>query len=500
MADDAKTQGQASSDENTDTDKDNGPKLAEKEPIRTRHEITVGGKTLSYHATVGMMPMKNDKGEIEAEMFFMAYTLDTPEGSGGSRPLTFAFNGGPGSSSIWLHMGALGPKRVHLNPDGTAPPPPFRVVDNEQTWLAETDLVFIDPIGTGFSRAAKDEFNEKYWGYTGDIESVGEFIRLYLSRYNRWTSPLFLAGESYGTIRATGLAGHLIDKGIAFNGIILVSALLNYQTLFHSTRPGDDIAYCVYVPGYTATAWYHERLPDDLQARPLADVLAEVEEWTRNEYVVALMKGDLLTDDERATTIRQLARYTGLSEDYVDRSELRIGIMRFCKELLRDEKTTVGRLDSRFRGLDVLAVSDTPDYDPSMVQPTPPFTAAFNDYVRTELGYGTDTEYESLNFKVNQKWKFDQERTGFVQTAEAIRKAFLRSPYLKILVTCGYYDLATPYSAVTYTFNHMGLGGKMRDAVRYTYYESGHMMYIDAEEREKFTADCLGFLRESVSQ
>ncbi len=467
--------------------------LKDEPPVVTQHEITVGGKTLAYTATTGMMPLKDDKGEIEAQIFFMAYTLDGPDG-GADRPLTFAFNGGPGSASIWLHMGALGPKRVALNDDGTMPPPPFRLVDNQETWLTETDLVFIDPVGTGFSRAAKDELNKKYWNYSGDIESVGEFIRLYLTRYSRWTSPLYLAGESYGTIRASGLSGLLVDKGIACSGVILISALLSYATGASGNYGGHDLPYSLFLPSFTATAWYHKQLPDDLQSRELRDVVAEVEDWALSDYLTALAKGDELTDDEKREVTARLARYTGLSEDYVDGSRLRLHIHRFVKELLRHRRMTVGRLDSRFTGIDELAVTEGSDFDPSLTSPTAPFTTTFNDYVRNTLGYETDIEYETLSYKVFEGWKDESGGRGFIETTGALRKAFARNPYMRVLVNYGYYDLATPYFAIRYSVAHMGLEPDWRANVTFAGYESGHMMYLDRPSREQFWEDVREFL------
>src|SRR6266550_4390930 len=253
---------------------------AEEPPIVTHHEIRAGGKTLRYTATVGMMPLKNRDGETEARIFFMAYTLDDA-GSRGKRPLTFSFNGGPGSASVWLHLGAIGPKRVPMNPDGTMPQPPYQLIDNEQTWLNQTDLVFIDPVGTGYSRVVRPEA-QRFFGLNGDIKSVGEFIRMYLSRYERWTSPLFLAGESYGTTRASALSGYLIGRGIAFNGIVLISTIMNFETT--NFAPGNDLPYVLFLPSYAATAWYHKKLAPDLQAQPVRQIVSEAERWAGKEY------------------------------------------------------------------------------------------------------------------------------------------------------------------------------------------------------------------------
>ncbi|HXA86616.1 MAG TPA: peptidase S10, partial [Candidatus Dormibacteraeota bacterium] len=290
---------------------------AEVAPIVTHHEIHVGGKTLHYTATTGMMPLKNnDTGEVEAHIFFIAYTLD---GQNEHRPLTFSFNGGPGSASVWLHMGAIGPKRVRMQPDGMMPPPPYQLVDNEQTWLDQTDLVFIDPVGTGYSRAVKRDQTRKFLGLRGDIESVGEFIRLYLGRYERWSSPLFMVGESYGTTRAAGLSGYLVEHGIAFNGIMLISSILNFQTTDGS--PGNDLPFVLFLPTYASAAWYHKKLGPEFQ-QSFDKLRSEVEQWAAGPYADALAKGDRLTPQERQDVIDHLARYTGLSKTYIDQSNL----------------------------------------------------------------------------------------------------------------------------------------------------------------------------------
>lgn len=469
--------------------------LPDAPPLETRHDITIDGRSLSYVASAGSIPITADDGTVEARMFYVSYTVEQAPGSR-PRPLSFAFNGGPGSASVWLHMGALGPKRIELNDDGTMPAPPFRVIDNPDTWLAETDLVFVDPVGTGFSRAAKEELDQKFWNAKGDIESVGEFIRLYLNQSNRWDAPLYLIGESYGTFRAAGLAGHLIDKGIAFNGIILVSAVLSMLTVRMQGDRVNDLPYCLFLPTYTATAWYHKALPQDLQARDLPDVLAEVEAWALGDYLAALARGDALDGDDREKVVSTLARYTGLNERYVDGSRLRINIMRFCKELLRDRDRTVGRLDSRFTGVDLLGVTEFPEFDPSLAGPTPPFTSAFNQHVRRNLGFETDLTFEAISMKVNEKWEFGAKGQP-PETAEALRTALARNPYLKVLVACAYYDLATPYFAIRYTIDHMGIAQQLRDNVRFTTYAAGHMMYIDRVERGRLRDDIAAFIRES---
>ncbi len=475
----------AKTDDKQTTSKDEKVrKLPGIEPVETNHQMTISGKTLSYTARAGVIALKDEFDETEAEIFFTAYELDGVEDRS-SRPLTFAFNGGPGSASIWLHMGALGPKRVVMEPEGWMPKPPFRAEDNIHTWLDQTDLVFIDPVGTGFSRAAKEDLDKKYLGFKGDIESVGEFIRLYLSRYNRWTSPLFLAGESYGTTRAAALAGHLVDRGITFNGIVLISTVLDLQSI--RFLPANDLPFQLFVPTYAATAWYHGRLSKELQRRDLADLISEVKAWAGEDLTVALMKGDRLDDDRRDPVAKQLVDYTGLTLDYVLGNNLRVNIHRFCKELLRNDKRSVGRLDSRFKGMEATAANERPEFDPSMVAITPPYSAAFNHYVRSELGVETDLFYETLSFSVNEKWEW--EKGALPATGEILRGAMAKNPFMKVFVGQGYYDLATPLMATEYMFDHMNIDPEIRGNVEMALYEAGHMFYLDTKALAAFRSD-----------
>jgi carboxypeptidase C (cathepsin A) len=473
-------------------------KPAEKEEpaVVTHHEIRVNGKALKYTATAGMMPIRDAKGETEAHMFFMAYTLDGVSETS-RRPLMFSFNGGPGSASVWLHLGALGPRRVVMQPDGQMPAPPYHLVDNEHTWLDQTDLVFIDPVGTGYSRAVKPELNKNFWNLRGDIRSVGEFIRLYLTRNERWTSPLFLVGESYGTTRAAGLSGYLIDRGVAFNGIVLVSSILNFQTA--NFAKGNDLPYILYLPTYTATAWYHRKLAPDLQ-RDLQETLKEVAAWAETGYAEALAKGDRLASADRQTVIDRLSRYTGLDKRYIDYSNLRVPIFAFTKELLRDQKRTVGRIDSRFKGIDESAATDHPEYDPSLSAIRPPYTSTFNNYVRGELGYKMDLEYYILGEGITSPWEWgpSSSREGFPDTSDDLRSALTKNSYMKLFVASGYFDLATPYFATEYTLTHMGLDPKLHGNIRTAEYESGHMVYIDLKSLEKLKADVAGFLNSAL--
>ncbi|MGA9531789.1 MAG: hypothetical protein WBR18_03655 [Anaerolineales bacterium] len=490
MADEKSAEGTI---EESGAKQDTQRKMPSLEPVQTQHELVLPTGKLKYTATAGSLPLKDEKGSTEAEIFFVAYTKDGVKDVA-SRPLVFAFNGGPGSAAIWLHMGAFGPYRVEMEAEGWMPSPPYHLVPNEFTWLEHADLVFIDPVGTGFSRAASEELDKKFWSVKGDIESTGEVIRLYLSRYQRWSSPLFLAGESYGTTRAAGLAGHLVDRGIAFNGVVLISTALDLRAIFF--EQSDDLPFPLFVPSYTATAWYHQRLPEDLQKRALEELLAEVEAWAESDYVVALMKGDQLEEERESEIAEQLARYTGLTVEYVQASNLRIQIHRFCKELRRGEKRSVGRLDSRFQGIEAEDVKEVPEFDPSMLAVLPPYTSTFNDYVRRELGVETDLAYEALSETVNEKWEW--EKGKLPTTGESLRSAFAKHPHMHVFIGQGYYDLATPHFATAYMISHMNVDRSLRDQITMRHYQAGHMFYLDTESLAAFTRDVTGFIQETA--
>jgi carboxypeptidase C (cathepsin A) len=394
-----------------------------------------------------------------------------------------------------LHLGALGPKRVKMQDEGWLPAPPYQLVENEHTWLDQTDLVFIDPVGTGFSRATRPELAAKYLGLQGDLDSVGEFIRMYLTRHERWASPLFLVGESYGTTRASGLSGLLVDRGIAFNGVLLISTIMNFQTARFA--PGNDLAFLLMLPSYTATAWYHKKLPADLQRQPLRKVLDEAERWTMNEYQLALSKGDRLTKAERQKAAEQMARYTGLRAEFVDNSDLRVDLGRFNKELLRDQRRTSGRLDSRFTGIDANAGGERPDFDPSMSAIRPPYTAAFNDYVRRDLGFKTDAVYHILGGGFTSPWNWGSDN-AYADTSVALKSAFSKNPFMKVFVAFGYYDMATPYFAAEYTIDHMNLDPTLKANIKTAYYEAGHMMYIETKSLAKLKSDMATFVQGAI--
>jgi carboxypeptidase C (cathepsin A) len=467
--------------------------LVEEKSIVTKHEMRLNGRTLNYTATTGMMPIKNQQGEIEANLFYVAYSLDGVSDVT-KRPLMFSFNGGPGSASVWLHMGCIGPKRVKMNDDGGLPAAPYQLVDNDQTWLDQTDLVFVDPVGTGYSRAANETLRHRFNGLQGDIQSVGEFIRLYLTRNERWSSPLFLVGESYGTTRAASLSGYLIDQGIAFNGVALLSTVLNFETILF--QRGNDLPYMLYLPSYAATAFYHKKLASDLQ-KNLETTLKEVEKWANSGYNESLAKGDELTDGEYKAAVAKFARYTGLDPKYVDNSNLRVELMHFLRELLRDRKTMAGRLDSRLIGPAPVDAGETGDFDPSMSDIRPPYTAMFNQYVSHELGYKTDATYYVLGGGI-LPWDYGtQNENRYVDVSEALRSAFAKNPHMKVFVGCGYYDMATPYFAAQYTFSHMGLQPAARKNVTFQYYNAGHMFYIDVPSHKKLKGDIGQFMKDA---
>jgi len=479
-----------------DKEKEEQYDVTEVPPVVTHHQVTVEGKLLKYMATAGRLPIKRPDGKIEAEMFFVAYTLDGQDVS--KRPLTFAFNGGPGSASIWLHMGALGPKRVVLQPDGFIPPAPYRMEDNANSALDRTDLVLVDAIGTGFSRAANAELSKKYWGVKGDIEAFGEFIRMYLTRHERWSSPLYLLGESYGTTRAAGVAGYLTEHGISFNGIVLLSMVLNFETLVFTKT--NDVPYVVILPSYTMIAAYHKKLAPEL-TQDLAKTRQEVQHWASTEYKQALDKGDSLSPEERQAVIDQMARYTGLSKEVIDQANLRINVREFTHYLLIDRKLRVGRLDGRFTGPDPQGLMDTPFYDPTGSATLPPYTSVFNNYVRTELGYKSDMPYNVFAFQAGSgfsKWEWGSAIQGFPDTATALREAITKNPYLKVLIMEGYYDLATPFYAADYTIQHLDLPADYRKNISYATYDAGHMVYLHTPSLAKFKRDLVSFMDKSM--
>ena len=471
-------------------------KQPEEKLVQTKHSVRIGGQEIKYTATTGTILLKMEDGTPKASVFYVAYTKDDVTDLK-ARPITFAFNGGPGSASIWLHLGALGPKRVDMGDAGALLPPPYKLVDNEYSMLDVTDIVFIDPVSTGYSRAVPGESPKQYHGIQQDIESVGDFIRLYATRSQRWTSPKFLAGESYGTTRAAGLSGYLQQRyGMYLNGIILISSILNFQTAEFDR--GNDLPFILYLPTYTATAWYHKKLPADLQS-DLQKAVAESKNFAAHEYSDALMAGDTLPDARRKEVAQKVARLTGLSAEFVDRNDLRIDLGRFDKELLRNERRTVGRLDGRFTGIDQDAGGADTDYDPSLAAIVGPYTATFSDYVRGELKFESDLFYEFLTGRV-RPWSFEPYENRYVNVAETLRGAMTQNPFLRVFVAKGYYDAATPFFAAEYTFDHLGLDPSLRSHLSGAYYEAGHMMYVHIPSLAKLKKDMAAFVQASLAK
>ncbi len=475
--------------------------------VTTKHQTTIGGKTFSYTVTTGTMILKHEaekKGEHDGEsegekpkaaVFFIAYTLDGVSDPA-ARPVTFSFNGGPGSSSVWLHLGVLGPRRVDLGEHGDLPAPPYRTLPNEYSLLDVSDIVFIDPVSTGYSRPVVGEKAKEFHTFKKDIESVGDFIRLWTTRYRRWLSPKFLIGESYGTTRAAGLSGYLQERhGMYLNGLMLVSSVLEFQTL--DFQPNNELPCALYVPAFAATAWYHQRLAPELQ-KDLGTTLREAQAFAMGPYFTALHRGAALPAAEGRKIAEQYARLTGLTPEFVERCNLRVEIMRFCKELLRDRRRTVGRLDSRFTGIDRDAAGATIDNDPSFSNIIGPYTATFYDYVRGELGFESDLPYEILSFRTNESWRFDEHENRFLDVAETLRKAMTINPHLRVFVANGYYDLATPYFATEYTFGRLGLDESLRGNVTMSYYEGGHMMYIHVPSLARMKQDLAKFIDAAI--
>jgi len=463
--------------------------------VTTSHSMTIKRHKLAYTASTGRIVLRKEvltdgafDGHLpKAEVFVTAYTRDDADPT--RRPVMFAFNGGPGSSSVWLHLGLLGPRRVVTGDVGDLTPPPYDLVDNAETLLAHTDLVFIDPVSTGYSRAAKGEKPADYHGFQADIESVGEVIRLWTSRNGRWMSPKFLAGESYGTTRAGGLAHHLQSRyGMYLNGVVLISAVLDFGTLDFTA--GNDLPYSLFLPTYAAIAHYHGRHGD----RPLADVLAEAAAFAERDYPWALARGTRLSTQERADAVARLAALTGLSTDYVDRVDLRVEHVRFFTELLRDERKVVGRLDSRFTGWTSDYGREHMDEDPSFTAIMGPYTAALNHYLRAELDYPNDLPYEILSTAVNESWSYREFENSHVTVTDKLAAAMRANPHLKVHVGFGYHDGATPYYASEHVLAHLNIPEELRANISTAYYAAGHMMYVHEPSRIQQSKDLAAFI------
>lgn len=450
----------------------------------TKHTIQLPTGPLSYTAHASMIGL-GPEGAPDCHMFYVAYTKDGADL--GSRPVTFAFNGGPGSSTMWLHMGSLGPKRAPMNDDGSLPKPPYQAVDNQETWLDFTDVVLIDAPGTGYSRLANSAAGPRYFGVSQDIQAFTNFIRLWLTKHQRWNSPLFVAGESYGGIRGSGLSASLLRAGIAIHGFISISGTSSYHTL--RGMRGNDVTYIGFLPSLAATAWYHKRL--DRRFTSVEQVAKEAVAFVDNEYAAALQRGDSLTDAEKDRIAGKMSQLLGLSKEYILAANLRVSEFSFFRELLRDQRLTVGRLDSRITGKEELGVGDRGSGDPSDGAITPPYTAAINDYLTRDLQI--KAPYPYLNYGSVRPW--EEPEGSYAETASELRFVLARNPHFRVLYACGYYDLACPFHATMYTLNHMGLDKESRSRVSFTYYPAGHMMYTEVSSRIKFHADVREFVK-----
>lgn len=473
---------------------------AEKDPAPsvTEHEVVIGGQAVRYRATAGYLVLRGDKGEARAQLFYVAYTrLGVADPA--SRPVTFSFNGGPGAASVWLHLGGLGPKRVIMTDSGGPVSPPYRLEDNPHSWLDHTDLVFVDPVTSGFSRTPPGVDAKQFHGFTADMESLGEFIQVWTTRHARWLSPKFLVGESYGTTRVTALSEHLQRKyDLYVSGVMLVSSILNFQTARFA--PGNDVPYPLFLPTYTATAWHHKKLKGDW-ARTLAGALKRAEDFAQRDYTLALMQGDALAPAERERIATELATLTGLSVDFIKRHNLRVSIGRFIRELRRDEGIVVGRLDSSISGVLDESDGDNPGpgnfHDPSMEAIRGPYAAAMSDYARTALKFETDLHYGAL---VNvQPWSYKNVENTYLDTGVMLKNAMVRNPAMRVWVANGYYDLATPYFATDWTFRHMNLPLALRGNVSQTYYAAGHMMYTHVDSLKKLKTDFASWIAATLA-
>ncbi len=466
----------------------------------TDHTIQIGGESIPYKATASTILLKDEKGDPTALIYSTAYTRsDTKDLS--QRPVAFIFNGGPGSASIWLHMGAFGPKYVVTENAAATPPAPYKVEDNADCLLDKADLVFIDPVGTGFSHAAGKAQDKDFWGVDSDVKSLAQFIGTYVSRNNRWNSPKFLIGESYGTFRSVALANYLqSNDGMYINGIVLISSVLDIGTL--SFSPGDDRSYIYYLPTYAAVAWYYNVLkdrPDDLDA-----FLADARKFASTDYAAALMKGSKLDAAESADIAKKLAHFTGLSEDYLTKAELRVTLPQFQAELERGRGLTVGRYDARFSGPTYDLLTEFAESDPSFSGIVGAFTAAFNGYVREDLKFGQDKTYKVLPSEPEAAWDWKHNPhpgswPGAPNVEGDLVREMIDNPHLHVQIENGFFDMATPFFATEYTVDHLLLPGDLGKNIQLEYYEAGHMMYLHQPDHDKLAGNVRAFI-ESTSK
>jgi carboxypeptidase C (cathepsin A) len=470
-------------------------RLPKAESSVTQHRLNLNGKTIDYTATAGTLILLDEEDKPMASIGYVAYVRQGTN-DGKVRPITFAFNGGPGSSSLWLHMGVLGPKRVVVSDPDPTPPAPYGLVANEFGLLDKSDLVMIDPVGTGVSRAVCDHKDDEFWGVDPDIESVSRFIAQYLSDNDRWTSPKYLLGESYGTTRAAAIVNYLRERrALAFNGLILISVATDIEAIF-AELPGNERPYAVYLPGFAAVAWYHHMLPDP--PAQLAPLLAEVRTYAMGPYTAALLKGDTLSDAERDAVAGKLHEYIGLSAEYLKAANLRVSEVEFCHELLKARRLTVGRLDGRFVGPTPDPLAKETDYDPQAAAISAAYAATFLDYYHGDLKFGQGVTYRTTNFGIGEKWKWThhtaQGDQPIVNSGVDLAEALMKDVGLRVLVLNGLYDLATPFSATEYMMAHLGVPPAVAARIQMQYYEAGHMMYVNPASIAKMKRDIDAFI------
>ncbi|MBA2728947.1 MAG: peptidase S10 [Parachlamydiaceae bacterium] len=462
----------------------------------TDHVVTIKGVEVAYQATAGALQQKNEKGEHKASLFYVSYKRTNGEDTN-KRPIAFCFNGGPGAAAVWLHMGLLGPKRVVVSND-TISIPPYSYIENEYSLLDAVDLVFIDPVSTGYSRTTGNEDAKQFHGVEEDIKSVAEFIRLFATQNGRWESPKFLIGESYGTTRAALLADYLQDELYMYlNGLVLVSSVLDFQTIDKMER-SNDLTYLLYLPTYTAAAWYHKKLPDDLQKKDLRQVIQESKTFAIEEYSLALLKGNQLPPQKRKEIVAKLSYLSGLPPQFIERMNMRVSVFTFIKELLKNEGKVIGRFDSRLTGIDLDPCSCSSEFDPSLDGVIGVYTAAFNQYARTDLKWVSNEEYKTLTDVF--PWNYGKSSNQYLNAGTSLRKAMTKNPLLQVFVACGLFDLATPLFATEYTYSHLGLDPSLNQNITLGHYEAGHMMFNDMPSLVKLSGDLHEYVGKVLEQ
>lgn len=496
-ADDAATPAKASSTAQAEAKTDARIPTTET-AVRTEHTVSIGGRSIKYTATAGTLIIRDDKNQPQASVFYVAYTADGSKAS--QRPVTFLYNGGPGSSSVWLHMGSFGPVRIETGSPAATAPPPYHLVPNNDSLLDKTDLVFIDAVGTGYSRPLGKATGKDFWGVDQDLSAFSRAIERYVTLNKRWNSPKFLYGESYGTTRSAALVDMLQDKGMTFNGVILMSSILNYGI----RMPGYDESYIGYLPSFAAAAWYHNKIAN--KPADLKTFVDQVRAWAAGPYAAALAQGQNLPAAQLHAIAQQMAAYTGLSVQYVKEANLRVDPSRFRKQLLRDQRLTLGRYDSRFTGIDPDAAGETPDYDASDAGISGAFVSAFHQYLESQLNYRSKLDYRPTYGEINKTWDWKHKAADMRRplplpyVAGDLAHAMRTNPNLKVLSVNGYYDFATPFSITEYDLAHMNLDPSLRGNLSFLYYPSGHMIYLNTDALKQLKGDLTHFYDHAAPQ